>query len=181
MSAYSPYSSGISSLFNQSTRIGSDSIDLSQQNIQNRQLSQASTTHYFSSPSAPDRIDFMAQSGLISNGKTAGNGLGSSEVNTETNLFWKTNMVREAGRLMLQPRQFITVPYMGKGSVNPDDETNLQRGEYLRDTRTGQPIGSIAALHLPENYPISRPIAKIDEDALSLDGWQRGGVSTRAD
>lgn len=179
MSAYTPYSPA--SLFNQSTRIGSDGIDLSQQNIQNRQMSQASMTHYFSSPSASDRIDFMAQSGLNGNGKTAGNGLGSSEVNVETNLFWKTNMAREAGKLTLQPRQFITVPYMGKGSVNPDDETNLMRCEYLRDKRTGQPIGSMAALHMPDNYPIDRPFAGIDEDALSLDGWQRGGVSTRAD
>lgn len=178
---YTPYSPNRGVMFNASTRIGGDITDLTQQNIQNMQLANASTTHYFSPPSTSGHLQFMVQTGLAGNGKTGGNGVGLAEVVTENSLFWKTQMARESGRLMLEPRTYVTVPFMGKGSVNPDYETSLQRGEYIRDKKTGQPIGSMAALHLPENYPINRPISGIVEDNLGLEGWHRGGVSTRAE
>lgn len=174
MSAYT------GSIFNNSARIGGDYIDQSQQNIQNERMNQAATANYFSNPSSIDRIDFMADSGMMSSGRVFGNGLGANEVEVETSLFWRTKMDRESEDLMLKQRPFLTVPYMGKGSVDPDHETSLQRGEYLRDKKTGQPVGSMAALRMPEYYPISRPMAGIDEDNIGLQGWQRGGVSSRA-
>ena len=168
------------SAFNGSTRIGGDAIDLSQQSIQNNRQLLFSTTNYFSDASSADRIAFMSDSGLIGSGRVFGNGLGKTEVDTENNIFWKTKLDRESEDLMLKQRSIITVPYLGKGSVDTDYETNLQRGEYLRDKKTGQPIGSTAALRMPEYYPIQRPMAGIDEDNLALTGWQRGGVSSRA-
>jgi hypothetical protein len=168
------------SAFNASARIGGDVVDLSQQTIQNSRILSFSTTNYFSNPSNSDRIAFMADSGLIGSGRVFGNGLGSTEVETETNLFWRTKMDRESEDLMLKQRSILTVPYLGKGSVNTDYETSLQRGEYLRDKKTGQPIGSTAALRMPEYYPIQRPLSGIEEDNIALAGWQRGGVTSRA-
>jgi hypothetical protein len=167
-------------IFNNSARIGGDYVDLSQQNIQNNRMLEAATANYFSNESNHDRILFMTNAGLMANGQTGGNGLSSVAVENETSLYWNTKNDKVSEDLMLKQRPFLTVPYLGRGSVDTNMESNIQRGEYIRNPKNGQPIGSMAALRMPEYYPIARPLANIDEDAIGLQGWQRGGVSSRA-
>lgn len=165
------------------TRIGADRADVSQQNIQNMMFADHTLTHYYVPTTDPSRITFASEAGLMSSGHALGNGLGATEVDLETELYWGTKLPKDAGKLNLNPRTYVTVPYLGRGSFDTDTYNRLQRGEALLDKRTGRAANSMAALRQPADCPVPllhRPREQIDEDALDLPGWLRGGVPTRA-
>lgn len=167
--------------FSANARIGADRADISQQNIQNMHFADHTLSHFYVPTAGPSRVNFASESGLMASGNAMGNGLGAAEVEAETDLYWRTKAVRDVGKLNLNPRTYVTVPYLGRGSCDTENETRMLRGEVLVDKRTGRAASSMAALRQPDDCPVpDRPREKIDEDALRLDGWTRGGLPTRA-
>ena len=87
-------------------------------------------------------------------------------------------------RIDLFGRPFATVPYLGRGSVDPMLEAQIQQGESVTNRRT--------ITHLPErNQMAYRTIPLIPEvksriqnpqfmiESLADETWVRGGLSSR--
>lgn len=161
--------------FNQNVRIGADQT---QQALRSARTAAAQTTNFYADPR--DRVTFMLDAGVTGGtGRALGNGLDARAVDQESRL--RAPIARKTDDdLMLKQRMFLTVPNLSRGSVNPDDESSLLRSEYLRDRKTGQPLPSIAALRLPEYFPLNLPREPTEEDAMGLSGWKHGGVISRA-
>lgn len=113
-----------------------------------------------------------------------GFGYNNKQIDVDSKL--RTNPTQE-GRLRcplhVQARPFASVPYMGRGRLNPDVESGLIYSEFARVER---PCGTITETFLDgQFYPlvphlaahIQNPKNLIPEDAAN--GWVRGGIPAR--
>ena len=84
--------------------------------------------------------------------------------------------------LQLHQRPFLTVPYLGKGPGNVDVESTLKQGDSVRDRKTtimDQEFMDYSKYPLNEDLKarFNDPSKSIEE--LAMEGWTRGGASTR--
>ena len=170
---------------NNGDRIGSDSTDQTQNNLSNTKFANHMLTDHFSKVTSNEHVNFaVAQPTLSFNGLTNGNGLTGHLVDDESNLLLKTEQERALEKLQLFQRPFHTVPYLGRGSVDPGLESQLQQGELAGDKKSVSTImeKSFADYSL---YPtddkmedrVKDPSHTVEE--VALDGWVRGGAATR--
>ena len=109
--------------FNNMGRIGNDAADQSQKTVQNNQFLNAMLTNHFSGQVSDNHIQFAtAHPGVMVNGVN-GVGINGSVVDAESTLLMKVGQERPSEKLVLQERPFLTVPYLGKGSVDPTLES----------------------------------------------------------
>jgi|TARA_R110002096_G_scaffold156869_1_gene321628 hypothetical protein len=179
MATLNPYT------FNNTDRIGSDSTDQTQRNISNTQSSNYMLSDYFSKNLSDQHVKFAVQQPMMSFTSLAnGNGIGGQVVDNESNLLLKTEQERALEKLQLFERPFKTVPYLGRGSCDPALESQLQQGEMMSEKKSVSTImeKSFADYSL---YPTDNKMEKQVSDAshtveeAALDGWIRGGASTR--
>lgn len=87
---------------------------------------------------------------------------------------------REINQLLTRP--YATVPYMGRGTGNVCDESNLRNGE---DTFQNRPCNNLAGIYIDRFVPqlscikdnIQNPVHIIPEDSDQT--WIRGGQPSR--
>lgn len=179
MASLTPYT------FHNTDRIGTDSTDQTQRNVSNTQFANYMLTDHFSKKISDDHVKFAVQQPTMSfNGLTNGNGLNSNNVDAESLLLLKSQQQRALEKLQLFERPFKTVPYLGRGSCDPAIESQLQQGELSSDKKSVSTImeKSFAAYSL---YPTDDKMEEQVKDAsntveeAALDGWIRGGASTR--
>lgn len=171
--------------FNNLGRIGSDSTDNSQRNVYNTKFANYTLSNFFNDKSSNAYVDFaLTQPTLSFSGLAHGNGLPSQGVDTDSFLLIKTTEERPLDKLQLQTRPFATIPFLGRGSCDPDLESQMRIGELTSDRKSV--TGVTEKQYIDYNqYPldkhladrISNPAYSIEEYALS--GWVRGGISTR--
>ena len=118
------------------------------------------------------------------NGLTNGNGLNGNVVDTESLLLIKSEQQRALEKLQLFERPFKTVPYLGRGSCDPALESQLQQGEWSSDKKSTSTImeKSFAAYALyPTDNKMEQRVTDVSNtvEEAALDGWIRGGASTR--
>jgi hypothetical protein len=179
MASLYPYS------FNNTGRIGSDATDLTQQTIANTQYANHMLTNHFSNSSSNDHVQFATQQPTMSfNGLTNGNGLNGDFVDTESILKMNSEQDRPFEKLQLFSRPFVTVPYLGRGSCNPTIESQLQQGETANEKKSVSTIMEKSFndyfLYPTDPNMIERTTnaSHLVEEA-ALDGWRRGGITTR--
>jgi hypothetical protein len=171
--------------FNSSDRIGSDLTDKTQNNVQNTKYANYNLTDHFSKFMSNDHVNFAVQQQAVTfNGLTNGNGLSGHLVDNESNILLKVEQSRALEKLQLFERTFRTVPYLGRGSVDPALESQLQQGELASDKKS---VSTIMEKSFEDYslYPtdsqmkerVTDPSHTVEEAAL--DGWIRGGASTR--
>ena len=179
MASLSPYT------FLNTDRIGADSTDKTQQNLSNTQYSTYTLTNHFSQNLSDQHVKFAIDQPTMSfNGLTNGNGVNATVVDDESVLLLKTEQQRALEKLQLFERPFKTVPYLGRGSCDPALESQLQQGELSSDKKSVSTImeKSFADYSL---YPTDDKMKERINDASTtveesaLDGWVRGGASTR--
>lgn len=171
--------------FQNTGRIGSDASDKTQQNISNTKYANYSLTNHFSKNLSSDHVNFAVQTPTMNfNGLTNGNGLSGAVVNNESDLLMKVGQERSLEKLQLFERPFKTIPYLGRGSCDPALESQLQQGENTSELKSVSTImeKSFASYAL---YPTDDKMESQVKDAsntveeAALDGWIRGGASTR--
>ena len=167
--------------FNQSARFGNDSADQSQRTLQNTKYLTSVLSHYSSDKSSGESIHFATQyPGIMVSGTNGGLGLGGMSVDHESNLLWKTDPQRPHEKLQLQTRPFLTVPYLGRGSCDPTLESQLRLGETVRGKKSVSTVMEQNFYPL-DQYPMESSkkanVGTVEEYAL--DGWKRGGKSSR--
>ena len=171
--------------FNKLNRIGSDSVDNTVQNVQNTKFANYMLSSYFSESLTDDTINFVSQQPTINiNGLVGGNGLNGQIVDSDSDLIINVGQERPLEKLQLMPRPFLTVPYLGRGSADTDLEGKLREGENIYEKKSVSTIMNKSFMPYMTLYPTkdqedrrNDPKHQIEESAL--DGWTRGGSSTR--
>ncbi len=167
--------------FNNMGRIGNDSSDQSQKTVQNNQFLNTMLTNHFSGQVSDNHIQFAtSHHGVLVNGVNGGSGINGSVVDAESSLLMKVGQERPYEKLVLQERPFLTVPYLGKGSVDPTLESQLMQGETIRGKKSVCTVMERNFNNIAD-YPLDdrkRANANTVEE-MALDGWTRGGKSTR--
>jgi hypothetical protein len=171
--------------FNQSGRMGNTPTDESQRTVQNSAYLNTILTHFSSDKMSSSHVDFATQfPGVMVSGTNGGTGLGALGVDVESNLLWKTNPERPLEKLQLFQRPFLTVPYLGRGSCDTMLESQLMQGETVRGLKSASTVMEQNFLPL-DQYPLDpekrarSQEARYSVEELALDGWVRGGKSTR--
>ena len=178
-------SSTSSYFFNNAGRIGADVTDQSQRNVYNTRFTNYTLSDYFSDKTTDSHIQFATkQPAVMFSGTTHGSGLHSSVVDDESLLHLKVEQDHAVEKLQLFQRPFLTVPYLGRGSCDPALESQLLQGEMISDKKSASTImdKSFSQYAL---YPTDKKMEERVNNAAhtveeaALDGWVRGGMSTR--
>jgi hypothetical protein len=179
MATYSGYT------FNNLSRIGLDECNLSQTDIQNIASCNYSTQNYFAADCSMKRpIDLATtQPGIMYNGGY-NVGAGGCNINDSSQLQIGSIQTNPRCRIDLFHRPFATVPYLGRGSVNPIMESQIQQGEQIVNKKSTNPLAekSFIKYHQTPLLPavqqrINNPANQIE--SVASDGWVRGGIPSR--
>ena len=172
-------------LFNNTDRIGSDKNDQTQNNVHNTRYANHSLASFFSENTSSQHVNFAVQQPTMTfSGISHGNGLNGNVIDDESTLVIKTEQTKPFEKLQLFQRPFASVPYLGRGSCDPALESQLQHGEVVAGKKSVSTImdKSFSQYLL---YPTDDKMEERVNDAAytveeaALDGWVRGGKSTR--
>jgi hypothetical protein len=178
-------SSVSSYLFNNAGRIGTDATDQSQRNVYNTRFTNHTLSNYFSDKMSTSHVNFATnQPAVMFSGMARGTGLIGSAVDAESILKLKTEQDHAVEKLQLFQRPFATVPYLGRGSCDPSIESQLLLGEMVSDKKSVSTIMDKSF----SNYALYPTDKKMEDrvtnaannvEEAALDGWVRGGMTTR--
>ena len=169
--------------FNNLSRIGNDSCDVSQRDIQNNSSSNYLLTNF--KPNCPmnSALTFAASQPTMNFTGSHQVSTDGSNIDTNSQLFL-SDLTRSKCKLSLIERPYMTVPYLGRGNCDTDIECKLQCGELIDDKKTLCQLSEVSYenLHRVPLIPsvkstISNP-ENLVEDVAS-DGWMRGGMPSR--
>ena len=172
-------------LFDNMTRIGEDECGLSQQNIQNAKAGSYMLTSFGAANcgmGAPISVA-TSQPGINYSGSHQV-GVGGCNVDQNSELLINSKANRSPCKLSLLERPFTTVPYMGKGPVNPEVEAQLQQGDMTLKKKSVNTITDQSFLDytydplIPSlQSSVQNPSNLVEEAAA--EGWIRGGLPSR--
>jgi hypothetical protein len=171
--------------FDNMSRIGLDNCNKSQTDIQNVASCNYTLQNYFASDcSMRSPIELATtQPGIMYNGGY-GSGSGGCNINDSSNLLIGTIQTHPKCRIDLFQRPFATVPYLGRGSVNPIIEAQIQQGETNVNKRSVNTLSekSYIKYHHTPLLPsvkerLTNPANSVE--GVASEGWIRGGVPSR--
>jgi hypothetical protein len=171
--------------FSNMSRIGLDQCNVSQTDIQNVASCNYVTQNFFASDCTMRNPISLAtsQPGIMYNGGF-NSGAGGCNIDTSSKLQIGTIQTNPRCRIDLFHRPFATVPYLGRGSVNPVMESQIQQGEQLVNKRSINNLSekSYIKYHQTPLLPavqerMNNSSNKIENDAS--EGWIRGGIPSR--
>ena len=172
--------------FNNMTHLNNDECCINQRNIQNTNNGNYVMTNFFNTDcSLKQPLDLAtSQPNIFIKG---GNqvGIGGCNVDINSKILRGEELDQEdKHKILLQERPYLTVPYLGKGSVDPTTESLLKQGEFNSSRKT---VNYLSEKDYTEyNYPLIDPIANtitntnhiIESDADK--NWTRGGIDSRS-
>lgn len=166
-------------------RIGADAVDNTQRNMSNTRFSNYMLSNYFSEPTVNSHVDFATQQPTVMfSGYSNGKGVLGSLIDIDSQMTLKTQQERSLEKLSLNQREFLTVPYLGRGSCDPLLESQIQQGERANEKKSVSTImtksfmdHSLYILDDEMKNRVGDTRNTIQESAM--DGWIRGGVLTR--
>jgi len=173
-------------IFDKLSRIGDDKCGQSEKDIQNSHFGTYTTQNYFSHYCGMKQpISFATQQPNINykGGIDSNVGAGGCNVGTDSDLKISTIQNRPKCRISLQQRDYLTVPYLGKGPHNPDLETKLQQAGYSGCKKDCKQLTEVSHNnHLVDLVPslketIQNPHNLIED--VASNGWIRGGIPSR--
>ena len=172
-------------VFNNMSRIGNDNCDQSQKNIQNVAQADWTLTNYMSdSCTMSNGIDFALSNGPGINYTGSHQvGIGGCQIDTNSDLMID-KIMRPACRVSLLSRPSATVPYLGRGSVNPVLESQLQQGDQNINKKSVNHLTEKSYLGLNQTPMIPSLAASITNptnliEGAAAEGWIRGGLPSR--
>ena len=171
--------------FDNMSRIGNDSCCIDQNTIQNSQACNYLLQNYFSADCSMKNAKALATTQPCIN-YSGGYGLavGGCNVQESSRLMLGGVQTHPRCRIDLYQRPFATVPFLGRGSVDPILESQIQQGENITNKRTVTKLTEQSYLKyhttplLPEVKENIQNPANLVEGVAS-EGWIRGGVPSR--
>jgi len=173
----------VNGVFDNISRIGSDSCDLTNKNIQNTNASNYMLENYnVYSPITGALNLAMSQPNIFFNGSPSGGINGNSIDDNSVLKFSQISKTKE--RVLNQERIFLTVPYLGKGHYNIDVESSIINGDLNTKRKTQDPNSEVSYINY-SYYPLLPSIESTINNPANLvegvaaAGWIRGGVPSR--
>jgi hypothetical protein len=174
-------------MFHQMQRIGLDESDLSQRELMNRrQLAFSAHDIAHTVDHRSDYVHFATHTpALMYNGVFLGKGLDAARTSDESTLLYTTNRTKlDYSRKEVNQRPFLVVPYLGRGSVDPSLESQLQQGDRFIEKKeildTVSRSGGISSYAFVSSDSF---VSHRDKDPtmfdVSVNDWKRGGDNTR--
>ena len=171
--------------FDNMSRIGLDECNKSQTDIQNIASCNYTTQNYFASDCSMKKPIELAttQPGIMYNGGY-NVGAGGCNINESSNLQIGTIQTHPKCRIDLFHRPFATVPFLGRGSVNPVIESQIQQGETLVNKRSVNKLSEKSYIRYSQTPLLPSVRERFSNPANSIEGvasqgWIRGGVPSR--
>ena len=166
-------------------RMEDDKTTQTQKELQNDRYSTYTTTNYFSENTKDAQIKFATEQVAVIPNSVTGSGVGSNSIIDESALIIEKEKARNLGRLNLMQRQFLTVPYLGRGSADPTLELQLLEGEPITEKKSTSTVMTQSFMGY-SLYPTNDDMenrtsdAKYTVEESAMSGWVRGGADTRA-
>ncbi len=171
--------------FDNMSRISFDSCCVDQNTIQNMESCNYMTQNYFASDCSMRKpIDLATtQPGIMYNGGW-GSGSGGCNIDDSSKLLIGTIQTHPKCRIDLFQRPFATVPYLGRGSVNPIIEAQMQQGEQIVNKKSVNPLCEKSFIKYHQTPLLPSVEKKLTDPAncvegVASQGWIRGGVPSR--
>lgn len=171
--------------FNKLDRIGYDTTDNTQCNLQNAKFANYYLASYFNETISDDNIKFVSQQPtMLLNGLANGRGLNGHIIDYDSMLLIQNSQERPLEKLSLNQRTFVTVPFLGKGYCDTDTESKLQQGENVAEKKSVSTIMDKNFMNYTMYPTDSEMMDKVKDtkytvEESALDGWVRGGMTTR--
>ena len=171
--------------FENMSRIGNDSCYLDQETIQNNSASNYLLQNYFANDCSMKTEFVLATTQpcvLYEGGYYVG--AGGCNIDENSNLTIGTIQTHPKCRIDLFQRPFATVPFMGRGSVDPILEAQIQQGENITNKRSVTNLPEKSYLKYSQTPLLPDVKQKIENPAycvesVASEGWVRGGVPSR--
>jgi hypothetical protein len=167
------------------SRIGLDSCCKSQEDLQNVASCNYTTQNYFAADCTMKTPINLAtsQPGIMYNG-TSNVGSGGCVVDDSSKLLFGSRDTHPKCKIDLYQRPFATVPYLGRGSVDPVLESQIQQGEMITNKRSITRLPEKSYLNYTSTPLLSNISNRINNPAycvenVASDGWVRGGIPSR--
>jgi len=171
--------------FDAMSRIGLDSCNLDQNTIQNIASCNYMVQNYYSSDCTMKNPINLAtsQPGIMYNGGY-GSGAGGCNINDSSKLLIGTIQTHPKCNINLFHRPFATVPYLGRGSVNPVMEAQILQGEQSVKKNSVLNSGEKISYKYYQTPLLPAVSNKINDpsykiESMASDGWVRGGIPSR--
>ena len=171
--------------FDNMSRIGNDNCCIDQSSIQNAQSANYILQNYFLSDCTMKKPIELAttQPGIMYNGGY-NVGAGGCNINDSSKLLIGTIQTHPKCRIDLFQRPFSTVPFLGRGSVNPVIESQIQQGEMVVNKKSVNILSEKSYIKYHQtpllksvHDRISNPANQVE--SVASEGWVRGGVPSR--
>ena len=172
-------------IFDNMARIGNDNCCIDQKSIQDVSSCNYTLQNYFASDCAMKKPIELAttQPGIFYNGGF-NSGAGGCNIDESSKLQIGTIQTHPRCRIDLFQRPFATVPFLGRGSVNPVMEAQIQQGETLVNKRSVNNLSEKSYIKYHQTPLLPSIQDKVTNPANSVEGvasegWIRGGVPSR--
>ena len=171
--------------FNGLSRISNDSCCIDQNSLQNSSACSYLLQNYFSQDCGMSKAKTLATTQpCINYSGSYGLGVGGCNVDYSSKLLIGGVQTHPKSRIDLFGRPFATVPFLGRGSVDPILEAQIQQGEAITNKRSVTRLTEKSYLKyhttplIPEvKQTIQNPSLMIE--GMASEGWIRGGVPSR--
>jgi len=167
--------------FNNLGNIGNDVTDQTQKNLHNTRFANYMLSNFVNENTSNSHIEFATAQPVMMFGEK---GMSSKVVDIDSKMLYNEEQnQRPLEKLVLAPRPFVTVPYLGRGSVDPDMESKLQQGEMVSDKKS---IATVMEKPFNTDYNLklfdTDMQTRVDNGSniINTPGWVLGGAPTRA-
>ena len=171
--------------FNTMGRIGNDSCSQDINTIENAQACSYLLQNYFTSDCNMSKAKQLAttQPGIIYSG-SMGSDMCGSNIDDSSKLLIGSIQTNPKARIDLFQRPFATVPFLGRGAVDPTLESQIQQGESIVNKRSVNNLSEKSYIkyhHTPLLSSVKDNIKNASSgiETNASQGWVRGGVPSR--
>lgn len=169
--------------FYQSSRLGYDRTDFSQQTLQNAEYANYMLDGFRPACPLSNAIDFATSQPNINFTGSFQTSIGGSNI-TENSQLLINDLSKDKCRIMLIQRPYSTVPYLGRGKCDPMLESQMQQGDFANNKKSINPSSEVSYLQYSQTpmlptlkSTICNPANLIESNAA--EGWIRGGLPSR--
>ena len=171
-------------IFNNISRGCNDNEYLDQRAIQNMNSSNYFLKNYFAEDTTMQKpMNFALMQPFMFYNGTNGIGLNGYNIDDNSKLTIGSLQTHPRCRIDLIQRPFITVPYLGRGSVDPVSESQIMQGETYTNKKSFNQLSEVSYLPL-SNTPlipsikntITNPVFLVEDNAGDC---TRGGLPSR--
>lgn len=167
--------------FHQVTRIGADESSITQDTLFDTRQCNYMTQNYTKSSLYQPMEFASSQPGFIIKGGNSISGNGDN-IDVNSSLTIGQLQTNPHSKLDLFSRPFITVPFLGRGAVDPNIESAIRNGISQSSRKTVNQAGESSYHHKTPLIPEMKKHFRDKSDAIeynAINGWTIGGIPTR--